>query len=290
MCAARAGLPPLLVVQAGPGFPLLHEVKKFQRQLRLENDFLVCYWDQRGCGPASKLDANSVSMQQQVDDLRAVLAWIHAETRQQVIVFGISVGATFVLQAVQHETDKTKAVVAISADSNTARSDASVHAFLREQVTRANDRRLSSKFAKLATPPYTGSAEFQQRASILADLGGIERGKKFSSVLRETLFGMLGTYGVVGTAKAVGNMNAIQNALLPQMVSLDLFADPPRLAVPVHYVFGEQDPLVPAELAKQLPAAIAAPACTVTLVPNAAHMVHFDQPAVVRSVVMNARS
>ncbi len=28
-CAERTGLPPLLIVQAGPGLPLLHEVRSF---------------------------------------------------------------------------------------------------------------------------------------------------------------------------------------------------------------------------------------------------------------------
>jgi hypothetical protein len=45
LCAARTGLPPLLIVQGGPGLPLLHEVAKFQRLLNLENDFLVGYWE-----------------------------------------------------------------------------------------------------------------------------------------------------------------------------------------------------------------------------------------------------
>jgi len=44
MCAERRGLPPLLIVQAGPGFPLLHEAAKFQQRLKLEKDFLVSYW------------------------------------------------------------------------------------------------------------------------------------------------------------------------------------------------------------------------------------------------------
>jgi pimeloyl-ACP methyl ester carboxylesterase len=57
MCAERTGLPPILIVQAGPGFPLLHEVAKFQQHLKLEKDFLVSYWDQRGCGIASQKEA-----------------------------------------------------------------------------------------------------------------------------------------------------------------------------------------------------------------------------------------
>lgn len=53
LCATQIGLPPLLIVQHGPGFPLLHEVAKFQRRLDLERDYLVAYWEQRGCGNAS---------------------------------------------------------------------------------------------------------------------------------------------------------------------------------------------------------------------------------------------
>ena len=124
----------------------------------------------------------------------------------------------------------------------------------------------------------------------MADVAASGHGRKFSSLLRETLFGMIRAYGPVGMVKAVRNMSTVQQATLAEMASLDLFADPPRLAIPVHYVFGEQDPIVSAELAKQLPAAIAAPVRTVTFAVNAGHMVHFDQPELVRSVVMSARN
>lgn len=81
-------------------------------------------------------------------------------------------------------------------------------------------------------------------------------------------------------------MNLVQSKMLPQLVSLNLFSNPPRLAVPVHYLFGEQDPLVPAEVVQQLPAAITSPQTTVILLPDVGHMVHFDQPEAVRSIVV----
>jgi pimeloyl-ACP methyl ester carboxylesterase len=288
MCAERAGLPPLLIVQAGPGLPLLHEVRKFQRRLQLEKDFLVSYWEQRGCGNASQQDTKSVSLLQQVDDLRAILRWLYHETKHTVIVFGISLGATIALMAVENEPDKVKSVIAISPDANTAESDASVYSFLRDQSDLAIDSRLSVRVKKLGGPPYTDSAAFQGRASLLADLGSIERGKNFNAILRETLFAMIRTYGLFGTARALHNMNLIQRKLLPELVSLDLFSNPPRLAVPVHYVFGEQDALTPGATVKRLPAAIEAHDCTAILVPNAGHMVHFDQPEIVRSIVVSA--
>src|SRR5262249_6290498 len=258
ICGARAGLPPLLVVQGGPALPLLHEVGKFQRLLNLEKDFLVGYWEQRGCGNTPQNDAKSTSLPQQIDDLRTVLQWLHGETKQRARMLGISWGGTIALQAAEHEFDRVKSVIAISPDLQTTTSDASTSDFLQEQGLRAGSARVSRQVMKLGPPPYVDWAAFQRRARLLADLGTIDRGKTFSGLLREMLFDMIRTYGVVGTVKTVRNMNLVQRKLLPEIALLDLFAKPPRVAVPVHYVFGEQDALTPASIVKQLPAAIAA--------------------------------
>jgi len=73
LCGSHSGLPPVLIVQAGPGFPLLNEVTKMQERLNLESSFSVAYWDQRGCGQAPLRDARSVSLESQVDDLSHVV-------------------------------------------------------------------------------------------------------------------------------------------------------------------------------------------------------------------------
>lgn len=288
MCAERTGLPPLVIVQAGPGLPVLNEVAKLQQCLRLEQRFLVAYWEQRGCGAASREDAMSASFQQQVDDLRLVLRWLRDETKQTAVVFGISLGATIALRAVEREPGCVKSVVAISVDTHTVWSDAAAAAFLEEQSLRGGSRRLRRRVRALEKPPYVDPGAIQRRARLLADLGTIERGKTFNALLREALFGMIRSYGVVGAVKTLRNINLVQRTMLPELVALDLFAAPPRLAVPVHCVFGEQDALLPATVVKGLPAAIVAPACTIRLVPDAGHMVHFDQPDIVRSIAMNA--
>jgi len=76
LCASRPGLPPLLVVQAGPGLPLLNEVSRFQSCLQLETDFTVAYWEQRGCGVAPSWVAQTVTMKTQQDDLEVVIRWL----------------------------------------------------------------------------------------------------------------------------------------------------------------------------------------------------------------------
>ncbi len=287
LCAARAGLPPLLIVQGGPGLPLLNEASKFQRLLNLEQDYLVAYWDQRGCGNTSAASARTVSLSQQVADLRTVLRWLHGETGQPILLFGISWGGTIVLEAVKHEADIVRSVIGISPDLQTAASDAGVDAFLRSQELRTNGR-LGRRITKLGKPPYVDVAELQTPARLLADLGTIEYKKNFGALLRELLVDVTRTYGVVGGLRALRNMNTVQRTLLPEVAALDLLSQPPRVPVPVHYIFGQQDALTSASDLKELPSAITAPGSTLVRVPNAGHLVHFDRPDVVRSIVVNA--
>jgi pimeloyl-ACP methyl ester carboxylesterase len=288
LCAEREGRPPLLIVQAGPGLPLLNEVRKFQRLLELERDFFVGYWEQRGCGDAPRRETERVSMEQQVADLRTVLRWFFRRTKQRAIVLAISIGGTIALKAAEHEPDHVKAVVAVSPDSQTAIGDAAADAFIRTQGDQAARRGLKRKVIELPKPPYLHPAALQRRASVLADLGAIEHGRTFAALFRELSFSLLRTYGLAGMVRTFRNMILVQRRMLAQINSLDLFANPPRVAVPVHYVFGERDALNPPVIVHRLPTAIAAPATTLTVVPEAGHMVHFDHPHVVRSIVANA--
>ena len=47
---ADASKPVLLLIQQGPGLPMINETRRFDRLLGLEQAFTVIYWDQRGCG------------------------------------------------------------------------------------------------------------------------------------------------------------------------------------------------------------------------------------------------
>ena len=288
LCAARSGLPPLVVVQHGPGVPLLHEVAKFQRRLQLERTFLVVYWEQRGCGNAPADEARPVSLEQQVDDLQALLRWVADRTQRRVVVFGISLGATLSLLAAAREGARVKAVVANSPDLQTRAADAAVDAFLREHVRRAGTRRLRRALTRLGPPPYLDPRTFQRRAMLLTKFGSIEHGKTFAALVRETLVAMIRTYGILGTVRTFRNMNIIQRMMLADVSTLDLLTHPLQLGVPVHFVFGEQDALTAAFMSSELPNVIGAAGTTAVRLPDAGHLVHFDRSDAVRSIAENA--
>ena len=47
--------PLLLLIQQGPGLPMLNEVRRFEHLFGLEEHFTVVYWDQRAAGVRSAL-------------------------------------------------------------------------------------------------------------------------------------------------------------------------------------------------------------------------------------------
>ena len=287
VCAERRGLPPVLVVQAGPGLPLLNEVAKFRARLKLERDFTVAYWDQRGCGEAPLRDARSVSVRTQVDDVCAMIRWLGHQTGQPVVVLAVSLGATFALQAVAREPSNVKALVAVSIDTDLPAADAAAADFLEQAAAFSGRASLAKSVESLEPPPYLAPGPFQWRARLLTDLGGIERVSGFGELMRSTLFSLLRTYGVVGTVTALRNLNAVQRKLLPEIATLDLFGNWPHYGMPVHYVFGSDDALVPVSLAQRV-LSVAAKGDSVRVVPGARHMVHFDAPEVVREVIVQA--
>jgi alpha-beta hydrolase superfamily lysophospholipase len=109
----------------------------------------VSYLDPRGCGNASHQDAKSISLRQLVADLCTALKWLQNKTKQKIIVFGISLGATIALQSAESESEKVKSVVGISPDADTAGSDAAGYSFLQEQRALATSQRFNAKVKKL---------------------------------------------------------------------------------------------------------------------------------------------
>jgi pimeloyl-ACP methyl ester carboxylesterase len=75
---ADASNPVLLLIQQGPGLPMINETRRFERLLGLEQAFTVIYWDQRGCGRSLRgsKDRAGISLERMVGDTVALLDFL----------------------------------------------------------------------------------------------------------------------------------------------------------------------------------------------------------------------
>jgi len=84
----------LLVVQQGPGFPLIQDAGEFERRLRMEREGVVAYWDQRGTGKSFLADPATITLAQSVADVRAVIDALCARLNvDRVDILGLSLGS-----------------------------------------------------------------------------------------------------------------------------------------------------------------------------------------------------
>ena len=61
-----ASNPVLVLIQQGPGLPMINEARRFRHLLKLEQAFTVIYWDQHGGGRSLRTpkDRADISLQQ----------------------------------------------------------------------------------------------------------------------------------------------------------------------------------------------------------------------------------
>src|SRR5208282_1648565 len=156
-----------------------NEAPRFRSRLSLEDDFTVAYWDQRGCGPAAREAADTVALGRLLDDLCRVLRHLHARTGSKVALLGISIGGTLAMQAAARERELVSKVVAVSPDLDTAAGDDYAYRILNDRSMKRRGKRMAGILRRLGPPPYTGPARFQQRLTLLANEGSIERDIKF---------------------------------------------------------------------------------------------------------------
>jgi pimeloyl-ACP methyl ester carboxylesterase len=276
--ADRAGLPPLIIVQGGPGLPIFHEIPRYRRAFGFERRFSVAYWEQPGCGPGRlPLDAR-IGVDFLVEELRTIIRSMVERADSGATLFGVSFGSVLALRAAELEGPSVSAVVAVSPDLDVSAGDAFACKVLIERASSAGDERLLHRITRLGPPPYPEPGRFGERLRLVADLGGIEAGKRFSGILAGTGARLVAAYGPLGAAAAIRNMTAAQAAMLSELSDLDLFASWPEVEAPVRWIFGALDPLIAPVSIDEVRRRMK-PRDSLAVIEGASHFVHFDRPA-----------
>jgi len=115
---ADASNPVLLLIQQGPGLPMINEARRFGRLLGLEQAFTVAYWDQRGCGRSLRRSKGraGISLEAMVADTVSLLGFLRDRFGGKTYVAGFSFGATLAASAAARRPDLVATLVAVGMD------------------------------------------------------------------------------------------------------------------------------------------------------------------------------
>jgi pimeloyl-ACP methyl ester carboxylesterase len=291
--AANTGNPLLLLVQLGPGLPMINEARTFGRLLSLEDDFTVIYWDQRRCGRSLR-PANAtreLSVQTMVSDTERLLALLCDRFDTPAVVAGFSMGATIAALAAARRPDLVATLVAVGIDIDGAAAEKSAYEFALATAHARKSRRAIRQLEVIGPPPHLEPKKFATRARWAANFGGVRSGHTYNSEARRLLFSLLRSpdYSLADAVRTIRGITAAQAALLPELAALDLTHTLPRLNCPIVMVQGRHDQVAPASSAERYAEVLEAPSKQLVWFEHSAHMPHLEEPERFRELLAQVR-
>src|ERR1700734_855244 len=178
----------LLIVQQGPGFPLIHEANALEQRLHLEAGAVVAYWDQRGTGKSWDANPSTINLVQLVADVRAMVDGLCARLGvDQVDILGLSIGGTLATLAAAQSPARIGHIVAVGVDVDWGESERYAYAFACDEAARRGDRRAQRQLEGIGAPPHDTSRTFLTRVRWATAYGGIHRHRGFFGLLWENV-------------------------------------------------------------------------------------------------------
>jgi pimeloyl-ACP methyl ester carboxylesterase len=294
---ADASNPVLLLMQQGPGLPIINDAPRLERLLGLENAFTVVYWDQRGTGlssPSLRKNSNrfEISVTRMVDDTVTLLGLLRDRFGGKTFVAGFSFGATFAAYAAVQRPELVAALVAAGMDIDVHTAENNAYAFALDAARQRGRRRAIRQLEAIGPPPHTTMRQFITRARWVANFGGVATNAKFSSVFGALLLSLVRSpdYSVTDVIRTLYGLGASQAALLPQLATTDLVRTIPRLDVPLVMAQGRRDQVAPGEAAQRFHDSVTAPSKRLVWFERSAHTPHLEEPAKFRDLLMNVRA
>jgi len=282
----------LLIVQQGPGLPLIHEADAIERRLRIEPHALVAYWDQRGTGRSCGADLATLDVARLVSDVRDMVDTLCARLEvDRVDVAGFSLGATLATMAAAQDPARIGNVVAVGIDVDFAESERYAYAFACDEAARRDDRRALRQLREIGAPPHDTSKRFLTRVRWVTEYGGIQRRLGFFGLLLANVWMLLSSphYSIRQAVRALRAIEVTQGRMLAHLQNFDLRAVVSRVDVPISFFQGRHDFATPPDLVARYVDALDAPSGkSLVWFEASAHMPHYEEPARFREAVLAA--
>jgi proline iminopeptidase len=289
-----ASNPVLLLIQQGPGLPMLNEVSRFDRLLGLEEDFTVVYWDQRGCGRSLRRpqDRTDITTERMVTDTVSLLEVLHDRFGDKTYVAGFSFGATIGAYAAAQRPDLVATLVAVGMDIDGVAAGKSAYDFALDAARERRNRRATRQLEAIGPPPHLDGKQFATRVRWATTFGGVSTNETYGSLVRGLLASLIRSsdYTAGDVLRTVRGVTATQAALLPELACMDLVRDLPRIDVPVVMVQGRLDRVAPGEAAQQYFDSLTAPSKQLVWFENSAHTPQLEEPEKFRDLLLAARA
>lgn len=279
--------PVLLFLHGGPGTPEFAMSEAWGTQDRLEKEFVVCYWDQRGTGMSNtkNLDSKTMTKAQAITDTIEVTNYLRKRFKQdKIYLMGHSWGAYVGIHAAEKNPELYSAYMGIGQPIHQKKGQRLAYDYLRKHAKEINDKKSVKKLAVFdpEAPSY----------NMLLEKYGVgirHAGPSLTTMIKHLIF--FKGYTLSEKFQAFKGMVLSNEKLDTEEYSNDnLLESMPKLEVSVYGLHGKHDYQVSYQLAKEYFAAVKAPDKKFYTFQNSAHSPNFEEPEAFLEAVREIKS
>lgn len=276
--------PIILYLHGGPGTPLLQFITYLEKSERLEKNFTVCHWDQRGAGMtySKSTDPSTMTVEQMVEDTREVTEYLKSRFGQdKIYLLGHSWGSYLGVKTIEKYPENYLAYIGIGQITNQTESERFAYDYMLNRAKEMNNQDVIEKLVKY--DPYAD--DFPQldylikiRTEILNKygIGHLHQGLTFKDILK-TFFVFKG-YTLREKINWFLGSDFSMIYLFPVILQDDLFVSSVKFEVPFYIIQGAYDYQVSQVLAEKYLEALEAPKKEFFSFANSAHSPNMEEP------------
>jgi pimeloyl-ACP methyl ester carboxylesterase len=285
--------PVLLYVHGGPAFPNYFLIDKFDP--KLEDNFTVCYWEQRGGGLSysSAVTLQSMNFDQLALDAIEVTNYLRKRFgKEKIYMMAHSGGTPIALLAVSRKPELYHAYIAMAQITRQSLSEKIAYQYILTQYTNAGNQNTVRELQKFRV--------LESDSNILSFYKSMIRDKSMHEsgigTMRSMKSVFSGVFIPVWMCKAYTIPEKIniwkskffflpKTDLLKEICTNDFTVTVPKLDIPVYFFSGKYDLTVNINLAKDYLRKLEAPVKGFYTFDKSAHSPIFEEPEKVKEII-----
>lgn len=285
--------PVLLRVHGGPGKVEPPQAYRFNHT-DLEEFFTVCYWDQRGVGPAfdGNIPEDSYTINQIVEDGLVVTEYLRSLLdNRKMYIEGTSTGSVIAPLMVRKKPEYYQAYIGIAQVVDGKTNEKLSYDYVLSEANKQGDTLAVNELERIGSPPYETierGNEAVQVARFYADKYSPKNTPDVSIMdIMKLIFLYDGwTMGYKFHLISNGMYSPSTPILWPQFAEVNMFNEMIEWPIPVYIMHGEYDHFAEFRLSKIYFDSLKSPDKKFFPFPNTGHSIHYDQPQKYREIYL----
>ncbi|MFD3157998.1 alpha/beta fold hydrolase [Haloimpatiens sp. FM7330] len=270
--------PILLFLHGGPGSAQIAVSKAYFS--KLEENFIVVNWDQRGAGLSYSKDIpkNTMTVKNFVNDTKELIYYLlNTYNKKKIFLVGHSWGSGLGILVADKYPQLIQTYVGIGQIGDMQENEKIAYEYVYNYAHKTNNIRAIKQLKKIGEPPYNKLINSMRIRSRWTNRFG---GKLYKFDMKQFMLNFLisSEYTIADAYKFIKGNSYSMKTMWEEVSNLNLLNLVPKLNVPVYFLLGKYDYTVPFEIAEKYFNKLTAPFKEIIWFNNSAHCIPFEEP------------